>query len=124
MNELPKKLWHRPHASAATVVRAKELRQEMTPSEKVLWDLLRAGRFHGAKFRRQHPIGKYILDFYCAQSRLAIELDGAVHHGQEEADAWREKIISTHGIRFLRFKNEEVESNLPDVLRRIEEAIS
>ncbi|HWF44249.1 MAG TPA: DUF559 domain-containing protein, partial [Candidatus Kapabacteria bacterium] len=76
-----------------------------------------------AKFRRQHPIGKYILDFYCSKARLAIELDGAVHQGHEEEDAWREKIVGTHGIRFLRFTNEEVENNIESVLKCIQEAI-
>ncbi|HEX5317492.1 MAG TPA: endonuclease domain-containing protein, partial [Candidatus Kapabacteria bacterium] len=120
MEELPKKLWHRPYPSAAAVVRARELRQELTPSEKTLWDILRGSKFHGAKFRRQHPIGKYILDFYCAQSRLAIELDGSVHHGREAEDDWREKIVGTHGIRFLRFTNDDVENRLDEVLRKIE----
>jgi very-short-patch-repair endonuclease len=123
MNELPNKLWHRPHPSSIAVVRARELRTEATNTEKILWEILRGGKFHGAKFRRQHPIGKYILDFYCAQSRLAIELDGAVHQGREEQDAWREKIIGTHGIRFLRFSNDDVECNLPSVLKRIEEEL-
>ncbi len=123
MNELPKKLWHRSHPSSVAVVRAQELRKDLTASEKILWDVLRGGKFHGAKFRRQHPIGKYILDFYCAQSRLAIELDGSVHHGREKEDTWREKIIGTHGIRFLRFSNDDVELNLPFVLKRIEEEL-
>ena len=119
MEELPKKLWHPPHPSSVAVVRARELRQELTPSEKILWEVLRGSKFHGAKFRRQHPIGKYILDFYCPQSKLAIELDGSVHRGREGEDDWREKIVGTHGIRFLRFTNDDVENRLDDVLRKI-----
>jgi very-short-patch-repair endonuclease len=123
MNQLPKKLWERPHSSEAIIFRSRELRKAATPAERILWEKLRGGRFHNAKFRRQHPIGKYILDFYCSKARLAIELDGAVHQGHEEEDAWREKIVGTHGIRFLRFTNEEVENNIESVLKCIQEAI-
>ena len=124
MSKLPNKLWERPHPPATAVFRARELRKEATHAEQLLWNELRGNKFHGAKFRRQHPIGKYILDFYCAQAKLAIEVDGAVHAARQEEDAWREKVIGTHGIRFLRFSNEEIENDLERVLEQIKNAIS
>jgi very-short-patch-repair endonuclease len=122
-NQLSDKLWYPIRGTAAAVFRARELRQELTPSESILWNELRGSKFHGAKFRRQHPIGKYILDFYCAQSKLAIEVDGSVHDSRKEEDDWLQKIIETHGIRFLRFSNEEVVNDLPWLLSKIKQAL-
>ena len=101
------------------VVRAKELRKESTNAEEVMWRAIRDRRLSDCKFRRQHPIGKYILDFFSYEVKLAIELDGSVHEGTESEDSWREKVIASRGIRFLRFKNDEVEYNLPSVLAQI-----
>ncbi len=123
MEKLPTKIWVRPAASASAVQRAKELRKEQTHAEAILWEQLRARRFENTKFRRQHPIGKYVLDFYCYEAKLAIELDGFVHRGREAEDNWRELVIGTHGIRFLRFSNDEVEDDLQSVLQRIREAL-
>ena len=67
------------HTTPEVEQRARELRQEATPAEQILWDALRAGRLDGHKFRRQHPVGRFILDFYCAKIRLCIELDGEAH---------------------------------------------
>jgi very-short-patch-repair endonuclease len=58
----------------------------MTPAEQILWDRLRGRRFQGLKFRRQHPLGRFIVDFYCAEHRLVIELDGGIHRHQQEYD--------------------------------------
>ena len=123
MDKLPTKIWVRPAASASAVQRPKELRKEQTHAEKILWEHLRARRFEDTKFRRQHPIGKYVIDFFCYEAKLAIELDGSVHRGREEEDRWREQVIGTHGIKFLRFNNDEVEQDLPRVLERIREAL-
>ena len=124
MSELPRKIWTPPRASPTAVTRAKELRQEATTAEQILWNALRDRRLLRCKFRRQHPIGKYVLDFFSYEVKLAIELDGSVHEGKEEADAWREQIIGTRGIRFLRFRNDEVRYHLSSVLDRIGEAIN
>jgi very-short-patch-repair endonuclease len=79
----------------------------------------------GAKFRWQQPLGRYIADFYCGESRLVIELDGAVHSNGEqgEYDRIRTKVIDSNGIKVLRFKNEEVEDDLNGVLNKIAEAL-
>jgi very-short-patch-repair endonuclease len=102
--------------------RAKELRQQMTPAEKVLWDRLRSRRLGSFKFRRQHPIGPYIADFYCAAPRLVVEVDGSVHIGQAEADGQRNQQMAEYGYRVLRVSNQAIETDLESVIYRILEA--
>jgi very-short-patch-repair endonuclease len=100
--------------------RAKELRQSMTPAERILWERLRDRGLAGFKFRRQHPIGAYIVDFYCAEARLVIEIDGVIHCQQFEADAIRSRELEAQGYRILRFTNEQIETNIEIVLSTIE----
>jgi len=75
--------------SAVMLARARQLRREQTPAEALLWGHLRNRRLKGLKFRRQHPVGRFVADFYCAQHRLIVELDGAVHQRQREYDDLR-----------------------------------
>ncbi|MDH6357858.1 DUF559 domain-containing protein [Parabacteroides sp. PF5-9] len=85
------------------------LRQHATPAEKGLWKLLKNHQFEGLKFRRQQSIGKYIIDFYCPEIRLAIELDGQVHVGNEEYDEQRAIFIKEKmNIYILRYENKIV----------------
>lgn len=86
---------------------AKTLRQPMTPAEEILWSVLRRNRLAGLHFRRQHPIGRFILDFYCAAKKLCIELDGSVHDEQQERDEARTQALAHQQIRVIRFRNEE-----------------
>ena len=104
-----------------TLERRRELRRNSTPSEKILWNYLRAGRFEGIKFRRQHGVLHYILDFYCSELKLAIEIDGSSHDSEEaqEYDAERQSAIENLGIQFLRFTNEEIEKHTEGVLETI-----
>ena len=99
--------------------RARELRQEMTEAERVLWDALRGRGVAGLRFRRQHPVGCFVLDFYCPAAKLCVEVDGGIHDTQPERDAERSEILTAGGYRVLRFRNEEVLTNLPSVLSRI-----
>jgi very-short-patch-repair endonuclease len=103
---------------------ARALRGSMTLAETVLWKELRTRR-HG-KFRRQHPIAGYILDFYCATARLCIEVDGGIHDTPRQAlrDADRTRNLTEMGIRTLRFRNEEVMHDLPTVLSRIHQSLT
>ena len=90
--------------------RRKELRSSPTRAEKHLWNCLRRKQVQGRKFRRQHSVGNYILDFYCPSHRLAIEVDGA-HHSDpavQRYDNERTRFLSSQGIHVLRFQNEEV----------------
>jgi len=100
------------------LVRVRELRQNATDAEKLMWQLLRNRALHDAKFRRQHPIGSYILDFYCHEAKLAVELDGSGHLEEEQArhDEERTKALNELGIRVLRFWNSDVLNNTEDVL--------
>ncbi|HEU0299021.1 MAG TPA: endonuclease domain-containing protein [Longimicrobium sp.] len=103
--------------------KAKELRRPMTPAEEALWAVLRRNGVADLHFRRQHAIGRFILDFYCASKRLAIEVDGPVHDEQRDYDEARTEVLQRLNIRVLRFRNEEVLSNLSSVVRRIELAV-
>ena len=98
---------------------AVELRKEHTLSEDILWQALRRKQLEGRKFRRQNPIGAFVVDFYCPEENLVVEVDGAIHETQREADALRQEIIESLGIRFVRISAEEVESNLAGVLKKI-----
>ncbi|BBC23928.1 helicase domain protein [Pseudanabaena sp. ABRG5-3] len=99
--------------------KAKELRQKQTPAEQMLWQCLRANQLHGAKFRRQHNIGQYIVDFYCHTAKLVIELDGGIHELQKDRDSDRDTYLKANGLQVLRFQNEEITQNLPQVLQTI-----
>jgi very-short-patch-repair endonuclease len=110
-------------APVLTFKRARALRRDMSLPEVVLWEELRAGRLNRLRFRRQHPIGPYILDFYCAPIRLGIEVDGAAHDFADRAghDGRRDAWLSNHGIRLLRFTAVDVldDHRLDGVLRMI-----
>jgi very-short-patch-repair endonuclease len=104
---------------------ARRLRRDQTPEEKQLWRALRAGRFAGFKFRRQHPVGKYILDFYCASARLALELDGFGHGNpaQREHDLARQQRLALEGIEELRYWNHQWRRNQTGILLEIWHAL-
>ena len=98
---------------------AKELRRNPTPAERRLWDAIRERRLGGLRFRRQHPVGPFILDFYCPSHKLVIELDGDIHATQKDQDDYRDQHLASYGYRVLRFRNDEVFRSLPTVLTRI-----
>jgi very-short-patch-repair endonuclease len=83
---------------------ARRLRKPLQPSEAALWERLRGRQLDGLKFRRQHPIGRFVVDFYCTELRLAVELDGGVHSKRDvaERDGWRQALIEQRNMRFLR----------------------
>ncbi|MCI0709396.1 MAG: endonuclease domain-containing protein [Chloroflexi bacterium] len=103
--------------------RAREMRKNATKAEVVLWQALRRQQVHGFKFRRQHPFGPYIADFYCAKAKLVIELDGASHEGQAEYDADRTNYLATLGLRVIRYSNEDVLRNLEGVVADISDVL-
>ena len=110
-------------AAISTFKHARTLRREMTLPEVLLWQDLRGGRLDGLRFRRQHPIGAYILDFFCPTVRLAVEIDGASHHHAVRAshDAHRDAWLRAQGIAVLRFAACDVldEARRADVLATI-----
>ena len=102
---------------------ARKLRRQQTDVETKLWMRLRDRQLCGAKFRRQHPIGPYIVDFCCVESSLVVELDGGQHAEQAAADLARTNFLESRGHRVLRFWNNDVLTNLAGVVERIIEVL-
>lgn len=102
---------------------ARKMRHTPTAAENALWQRLRNHQVAGLHFRRQHSIDRFIVDFYCTDARLAIEIDGSIHD-QPNADAERQQRLETLGLSVLRFTNDEVLNSIGDVIRRIEQAAS
>jgi very-short-patch-repair endonuclease len=111
------------HVTKEKLQRAKELRHEMTPAERVLWNELRANKL-GVHFRRQQIIAGFIVDFYCHKAALVIEVDGDIHDLQQEEDDKREKALKEMGLRIIRFRNQDVIRDLPTVVDDIKKLIS
>jgi very-short-patch-repair endonuclease len=105
--------------SPLKIQRAKELRLQQTPSEEYLWQNLRNNRLDGFHFRRQHVIDGFIVDFYCHQVRLVVEIDGPIHQYQQEYDRERENILRQHELHLIRFTDKEVMEDLESVLARL-----
>jgi very-short-patch-repair endonuclease len=101
--------------------RRKDLRNSLTPAEAALWAMLKNGKLQGRKFRRQHSIGNYIVDFYCPSEKLIIELDGEVHNDamQAQYDAERTDHLLTLGLRVIRYENKLIFSHPIDVTNDI-----
>ena len=110
-------------APASGFLKAQSLRENATASEVYLWERLKSNQFQGLKFRRQHPIGIYIVDFYCHQNKLIIEVDGGYHSTPEqiEKDQKRTDFLNFQGLMVIRFTNEQVLAEIDDVLEKIKE---
>jgi S-adenosylmethionine decarboxylase proenzyme len=111
--------------SRELILRARELRRTATSAEQLLWDLLRRRQIHGRSFRRQHPLGRFIADFFCDDARLIIEVDGAVHlePTQQERDRSREEILRANDLSVLRFTNNDVFNQTEKVLEAISDFV-
>ena len=103
--------------------RARRLRNESTFSEILLWLKIK-GKTFGYEFHRQVPLDEYIVDFYCHELRLAIEIDGSSHDNKYEYDLKRQRRLETLGVRFIRFEDIDVKRRMNDVLRNLEFIIS
>jgi very-short-patch-repair endonuclease len=101
-------------------IRARELRRNMTPGEKVLWSHLRTNKFKGFHFRRQQIIDGYIIDFYCHAAALIIEVDGPVHDKQKDYDSERDQNLLARGFCILRISENEVMMDVDTVLQKID----
>lgn len=110
------------HVHPELLKRAQEMRRQMTQAESKLWQRLRAGRLESFHFRRQQVIDRYIVDFYCHQTNLVVEVDGDVHLEQAEYDRERDLYLQSLGLMVLRFTNQDVNRNLEGVLTAILEA--
>ena len=104
---------------------AYDLRKRMTVAEKALWEKLRNRQVKDYRFRRQHPIGEFVVDFFCYEGKLVIELDGEAHDDpfQKERDIQRTMILQSLGLKEMRFRNQEVLDNPDDVVSKIAEML-
>ncbi len=107
--------------STTLLERVRELRKNQTSAENIFWEIVRGKRFLGLKFRRQHQIGNYIVDFYCHSEKLIIELDGGIHNEpeQQKRDRQRDDYLKSLGHQILRFKNQDIFNNLEEVIETI-----
>jgi very-short-patch-repair endonuclease len=113
-------------ANSETLRAAAILRRKLTLAELLLWKKLRDRKIFSTKFRKQHPIDFFIADFYCHEFKLVIEVDGNIHNEEivSEYDLGRTAVLNKHGIRVIRFTNDQVMYNIDLVLSRIHEEIS
>jgi len=111
----------RHNTTSAFVLNARYLRKKSTPSENILWSALRGRRLASLKFRRQYPVDRWIIDFFCLEKMAGVEVDGSIHDidSIKEHDDAREEMLSRMGIRILRVSAIQIEKNLPSVLQEI-----
>ena len=125
--QIPKKMSEKllPHDDPRLITNGRQLRQNMTPAEWRLWQYLRGKRLGGYRFRRQQPLGQYILDFVCVEAKLVIEIDGGQHTGQTAYDETRTQYLQNLGFTVIRFWNNEVlqqtHAVLTAILNKLEE---
>ncbi len=97
---------------------SRQMRHIPTPAERALWERLRDRQVAGAKFRRQHSIDRFVVDFYCAEAQLVVEVDGPIHHAPND-DAERQAVLESLGLRVIRFDNDVVLRSTAEVVERI-----
>ncbi|MCX6252254.1 MAG: endonuclease domain-containing protein [Bacteroidetes bacterium] len=112
-------------AGKEVLEKARILRNSMTPSEKIFWQKIRKKRFMGIIFRRQHPISRFIVDFYCHEARLVIEIDGLIHSNPAnlEYDENRTYELEGLGLKVIRFRNDEVRFNIKEILEILKKEV-
>jgi len=117
-------VWNRNKIPGAILGHAREMRRSPTDAEQLLWEELRGKKLDKLKFRRQQPMQGYILDFYCDEVRLGVEVDGEIHLGveQKKYDQQRSEYLAEYGIRIIRFTNDQVINNMKEVLNLIKVA--
>lgn len=121
MNELDKTMYY--GANQSIMEMAKALRKQMTYAESILWNRLNNKKILKVRFRRQHPISNFIADFYCHAARLVVEIDGEIHKSRVEYDEGRTAEMERFGIKVIRFRNDEIENKIEDVIHKIEEIV-
>ena len=110
---------NRKHQHPTPTSRARQLRHDATFPERLLWSRLRNHQLAGLKFRRQYPVGPFVVDFFCHETRLAVEVDGVSHEGRAREDAERTAHLNREGIRVLRVSNDDVLREMDAVLDAI-----
>jgi very-short-patch-repair endonuclease len=102
---------------------ARQLRQDQTSAEEKVWEILRDRRLFGLKFRRQHVVEGFVVDFYCPEHKLAIEIDGGIHDRRKDYDELRQREIESKFNTVIRVKNEEIADNCAVLIKKIKEVI-
>jgi very-short-patch-repair endonuclease len=102
---------------------ARRLRKEQTKTEKMVWELIRNRKIMGLKFRRQQVIEGFVVDFYCNDLRLGIEIDGGIHSKQQDYDRLRQEILESESIRIIRITNEEIEADNKLIIKKIKQLL-
>jgi very-short-patch-repair endonuclease len=102
---------------------ARTLRKEQTKAEKIVWELIRSRKFMNLKFRRQHVIEGFVLDYYCHEQKLGIEIDGGIHLKRKDYDRLRQEVIESEDINIIRITNKEIAKNKRSILDKIKKAI-
>jgi very-short-patch-repair endonuclease len=118
------KQWTEPKLWRKLKLAARAMRHAPTEAEQAMWERLRGRRLGKAQFRRQHPIGRFIVDFFCVEQQVAIELDGPVHDERKVEDEVRDAHLRELGIRTLRVRNEDVLERIEWVIGKIKEAMT
>jgi very-short-patch-repair endonuclease len=114
------KRWHTNTALGDTLKPiAREKRKKPTEAENLLWQHLHDYKVPGYKFRRQHSIGQFIVDFYCTKARLVIEVDGLIHQYQGEEDTIRQEYLESLGLKVIRFSNDAILNDIDDVMKKL-----
>ena len=103
---------------------ARQLRKDETKAEKLVWETIRDRKLMGLKFRRQHVVQGFVLDFYCQEARLGIEIDGSVHYKRKDYDRLRQDIIESKGINLVRIKNLQILNNKGSILNTVRKAVA
>ena len=103
---------------------ARDFRKQPQPSEADLWDSLRNRQLRGFKFRRQQPIGSLVVDFYCDDAALVVEVDGPIHASQREADRKRQQLLESLGLRVVRVPSDLIIADIAKVLSQVEQALA
>ena len=98
---------------------ARQLRKEQTKAEKIVWEQIRNRKFRGLKFRRQHVIEGFVLDFYCPEIKLGIEIDGGIHLKRKDYDELRREVIESEGITIVRITNKELLDRKRSILEKL-----
>ncbi|HTB06573.1 MAG TPA: endonuclease domain-containing protein [Bacteroidia bacterium] len=113
-------------ASPEIIKRAAELRKNMTVAENLLWERIGKKQIFGVRFKRQHPISKFIADFYCHSALLVIEIDGEIHLKEEiaERDEGRDHEMKKLGLKVMRFTNDDIYNNIDEVITQIKQELS
>ena len=126
MTENPKSHWFhsQPELWEKLKPLAREMRQTPTPAEDALWQRLRNRRVKNAKFRRQYGIERFVVDFVCVDTKLIIEVDGEIHDSQQELDEIRQAYLEALGFHVLRFRNEQILTEIEGVVTEIAEALA